>query len=66
MVRIVRTPTGEVIVDPSGKAPGRGGYVCKNGECIQKARTGKGLERALKCAVPVEVYDSLVKILAPS
>jgi hypothetical protein len=66
MVRIVRTPTGEVIVDPSGKAPGRGGYVCKNVECIQKARTGKGLERALKSAVPVAVYDSLVKILEPS
>ena len=66
MVRIVRTPTGEVIVDPSGKAPGRGGYVCKNADCIQQARSGKGLERALKCSVPGTFYDSLVKILEPA
>ena len=66
MVRIVRTPTGEVVVDPTGKAPGRGGYVCKNEECIQQARSGKGLERALKTSVPVTVYDSLTTLLNPS
>ena len=66
MVRIVRTPTGEVVVDPTGKAPGRGGYVCKNAECIQQARSGKGLERALKTSVPVTVYDSLTTLLNPS
>ena len=66
MVRIVRTPTGEVVVDPTGKAPGRGGYVCKNAECIQQARSGKGLERALKTAVPATVYDSLTTLLNPS
>ena len=66
MVRIVRTPTGEVVVDPTGKAPGRGGYVCKNAECIQQARSGKGLERALKTSVPATVYDSLSALLNPS
>ena len=66
MVRIVRTPTGEVVVDPTGKAPGRGGYVCKNAECIQKARSGKGLERALKTAVSTTVYDSLTAFLNQS
>ena len=66
MVRVVRTPTGEVAVDPTGKAPGRGGYVCKNVECIQKARSGKGLERALKTAVPATVYDSLTALLNPA
>ncbi len=65
MVRIVRTPTGEVVVDPTGKAPGRGGYVCKNADCIQQARSGKGLERALKTAVPSTVYDSLTILLNP-
>ena len=65
MVRIVRTPTGEVVVDPTGKAPGRGGYVCKNADCIQQARSGKGLERALKTAVPATVYDSLTILLNP-
>ena len=66
MVRVVRTPTGEVAVDPTGKAPGRGGYVCKNVECIQKARSGKGMERALKTAVPATVYDSLTALLNPA
>ena len=66
MVRIVRTPTGEVVVDPTGKAPGRGGYVCKNAECIQQARSGKGLERALKTSVPATVYDSLTALLNPA
>ena len=59
LVRIVRTPTGEVSIDPSGKAPGRGAYVCRNAECVNKAASGKGLERALKTAVPAAVYDTL-------
>ena len=66
MVRVVRTPTGEVVVDPTGKAPGRGGYVCTNMECIQQARSGKGLERALKTSVPATVYDSLTALLNPA
>ncbi len=59
LMRIVRTPSGEVVIDPSGKAPGRGAYVCRNAECIRKAATGKGLERALKTAVPSAVYEML-------
>lgn len=59
LVRIVRTPSGEVVIDPSGKAPGRGAYVCRNAECVHKAAAGKGLERALKTAVPAAVYDML-------
>lgn len=59
MVRIVRTPTGEVVIDSTGKAPGRGGYVCRNAECLKRACAGKGLERALKTSVPPTVYDIL-------
>lgn len=59
MVRIVRTPAGEVIVDPTGKAPGRGGYVCRNVECIRQACIGKGLDKALKTPVPAAIYDYL-------
>ena len=66
MVRIVRTPAGEVTIDPTGKAPGRGGYVCRNAECIKKACACKGLDRALKTAVPVTVYDILKSQLIPS
>lgn len=59
LVRIVRTPAGEVVIDPTGKAPGRGGYVCRNAECIKRACTAKGLDRALKTSVPSAVYDIL-------
>jgi len=66
MTRIVRTPTGEVAIDLVGKTAGRGGYVCKTEECIRKAQSGKGLERALKTAVPVTIYENLLKQLSPS
>ena len=59
MVRVVRTPVGEIVIDPSGKAAGRGGYVCRNAECIKKACSGKGLDRALKAAVPATIYEVL-------
>ena len=66
LTRIVRSPLGEVIIDPSGKAPGRGAYVCRNAECVNKSATGKGLERALKTAVPAAIYDALKAQLKPS
>lgn len=66
MIRIVKTPTGEVAVDPVGKAAGRGGYVCRNVECIKKAQACKGLERALKTAVPAAIYENLMKLQTPS
>jgi len=66
MTRIVRTPTGEIAIDPGGKAAGRGGYVCKTEECIKKAQSCKGLERALKFAVPAAIYENLLKQLNPS
>ena len=59
MIRIVRSPEGAVNIDPSGKAPGRGGYVCRNADCLKRACAGKGLDRALKISVPPGVYDTL-------
>jgi len=46
--RIIRTPAGEIIYDPTGKAPGRGAYLCHNLACWEKAVNGKFLDRALK------------------
>ena len=61
MTRVVRTPEGAVVLDPTGKAAGRGGYVCKNPDCIKRAMSGKGLDRALKTAVPAAIYELLLK-----
>ena len=57
---------GEVALDPTGKAAGRGGYVCKSADCIQRAKTGKGLDRALKTAVPSSIYELLLTQIEPS
>lgn len=60
LLRVVKTPEGEVIVDPSGKANGRGAYVSKNKEVILKAQKTKILERHLEVVVPEEVYQTLL------
>ncbi len=66
MTRVVRKPDGEVALDPTGKAAGRGGYVCKSADCIKRAKTGKGLDRALKTAVPSSIYELLLTQIEPS
>lgn len=59
LVRIVRSPDGDISLDANGKKSGRGAYVCPTGDCLKKARKAKRLERALECQIPQEVYDSL-------
>ena len=56
LLRIVRTPEGSVIVDPTGKANGRGAYLKKDKEVIKKAQTSKILERILGVNIPDSVY----------
>lgn len=60
LIRIVRTPTGEIRIDPTGKLSGRGAYLCRQENCFAKAYKEKRLERALKHAVDQSVYDELV------
>ena len=59
LIRVVRSPEGEVSLDPTGKKNGRGAYVCRNSECLKAARKAKRIERALECQIPDEVYDRL-------
>ena len=59
LLRIVRTPEGEILLDFGGKKPGRGAYVCHDVACLQKARKTRALERAFDTAIPPEVYDAL-------
>ena len=61
LVRIVRTPEGEVIVDARGRANGRGAYICSNAECLRKAVRTKALERALKVEIPEAIIESLAR-----
>lgn len=59
MMRILRTPEGEIILDTTGRKNGRGAYLCRSRECFEKAVKNKGLERSLKVKVPEEAYESL-------
>ena len=61
LIRVVRTPEGNVQVDFSGKVNGRGAYLCPNPECLRKAQRIKSLERSLEIAIPEEVYTRLEK-----
>ena len=59
LIRVVRSPEGEVSLDPVGKKPGRGAYVCHDVACLQRARKSRALERAFETAIPAEVYDAM-------
>ncbi|MBP3857960.1 MAG: YlxR family protein [Ruminiclostridium sp.] len=61
LLRVVKTKDGEVSIDLTGKKSGRGAYICNDRECFEKARKKRSLERALKCAIPPELYDSLME-----
>jgi len=63
LLRILRTDTGDIVLDTTGKRNGRGAYLCRSTECLQKARKSHGLERSLKHPVPEEIYDRLEKEL---
>ena len=60
LIRVVRSPEGEISLDFRGKAPGRGAYLCKNSGCLEKAIKGKALERAFSAVIPEEVYEKLL------
>ncbi|MDE6015199.1 MAG: YlxR family protein [Acetatifactor sp.] len=62
MLRVLKAAEDDrICLDTSGKKNGRGAYVCKSRECLQKARKNKGLERSFKMSIPNEVYDALEK-----
>ena len=59
LIRIVRTPAGEIVADAAGKTPGRGAYICRKAECLARARKSRALERMLNTTISPETYDAL-------
>lgn len=59
LVRVVRSPQGTVVVDPTGRLPGRGAYLCTSAECWDLARRKRSLEQALGVAIPDDVAAAL-------
>ena len=61
LIRVVRSPEGEIALDFRGKNPGRGAYVCAKTDCLARAKKSRALERAFRCPVPDDVYDALCR-----
>lgn len=59
LVRILRTPEGEIKLDLTGKLSGRGAYICKSIACLKKARRAMRIEHSLECKIPEEIYESI-------
>jgi predicted RNA-binding protein YlxR (DUF448 family) len=59
LTRVVRTPDGRVVLDQTGKLPGRGAYVCESQECRKAALDKGSLQRALEVPIPVELRAEL-------
>ena len=60
LIRVVKSPAGEISLDFVGKKPGRGAYLCPDSACLTRARKTKALERAFETAIPAEIYDALL------
>ncbi|NGZ75463.1 RNase P modulator RnpM [Saccharibacillus alkalitolerans] len=61
LIRVVRTPEGQIEIDLTGKKSGRGAYLRADAECFRLAQKNKALDRALKQPVPAEIYEQLAR-----
>lgn len=64
MLRVLKTAEGEILLDSTGRKNGRGAYICRSMECLEKAVKNHGLERSLKTQIPEAVYEELKKEFA--
>ncbi len=63
LVRILRTPDGNILLDKTGKLSGRGAYICKSISCLNKARKASRIERSLSCEIPDDIYAVITEEL---
>ena len=63
LIRVVKSPEGEISLDFTGKKSGRGAYICRSVECFNKARKGRRLEKAFSCKIDAGVYDAMAEEL---
>ena len=59
LLRVVRSPEGEISLDKTGKKSGRGAYICRNLQCVKKAKKSGRIATALECAIPDWVYEKI-------
>ncbi len=59
MIRVIRTPEGEIRIDATGRMNGRGAYICRSGACLRASIRNHGLERSLRTSIPEEISRQL-------
>lgn len=64
LVRVVKSPEGEISLDLTGKKPGRGAYICKSAACLSKAQKSRRLEKTFSCKIESDIYDAMEGELA--
>ena len=64
LIRVLRLPTGEVVLDGTGKLSGRGAYICHDAACLKKARKSRRIEFSLECQIPEDVYNMMEEELS--
>ncbi len=65
LMRVVKPQDGDCAIDRTGKAPGRGAYVCESAECLKKAQKTRALERALEAKIDDAVFEQLASQIRP-
>lgn len=65
LMRVIKPQDGDCAIDRTGKAPGRGAYVCESAECLKKAQKTKALERALEAKIDDAVFEQLASQIRP-
>lgn len=63
LIRVVKSPEGEISLDFKGKAAGRGAYICRSTECFDKARKARRFEKAFSCKIDDSVYEVMMNEL---
>ena len=63
LIRVVRSPEGEISLDRTGRASGRGAYICRDVKCLRRARKSRRIDKNLDCVIPDEIYDRMEREL---
>ncbi len=63
LIRVIKAPDGEIRLDTTGRANGRGAYICNSAECLKKAVKNRGLEKSLKAQIPEDILEQMNKEL---
>ena len=63
LIRVVKSPEGEISLDFKGKAAGRGAYICRSTDCLEKARKARRFEKSFSCRIEESVYEVMMNEL---